>query len=77
MKEMYPEAILLAVVDKYKSGTKFAVPIIRGNELAKYNVQHVCISTKPGTPEAIEECEKIYGSESNLHYTIVTSQQDS
>lgn len=77
MREMYPEATLLAVVDKYKTGTKFGVPIIRGDELARYNVQHVCISTKPGTPEAIEECGKIYGKERNLHYTIVTSQQES
>lgn len=77
MKEIYPKAKLLVVIDKYKTGSKFGVPIIRSDELAKYNVEHVCISTKPGTPEAVEECGRIWGNESEFHYTIVTSQQES
>lgn len=77
MKEMYPDAVLLAVVDKYKFGTKFGVPMIRGDELVNYNVQHVCISTKPGTPEAVEECARIWGGDCENHYTIVASQQES
>ncbi len=77
MKEMYPEAILEAVVDKYKTGTKFGVPIIRESELSEYNVDHICISTKPGMPEAVEKCKEIWGKECERHYTIVASQQDS
>ncbi len=77
MKEMYPKSILIVVIDKYKTGIKFGVPIIKGNDLTKYNVEHVCISTKPGTPEAVAECERIWGKDSKLHYTIVTSQQES
>lgn len=77
MRELYPESKLLAVVDKYKTGKKFGVPIIRGDQLAQCNVDHVCISTKPGLSEAIEECKKIWGEESEMHFSVVTSQQDS
>lgn len=74
MCELYPKAKLKAVVDKYKEGKMFNVPIIKGQELEKYHVAHVCITTNPGKTEAIAECEKIAPGD-DCFYTIITSQQ--
>ena len=76
MKEMYPNAILKVVVDKYKNGNIFGVPIIKGENLKEWNVDHVCITTNPGKEEAILECGKIAPKDKNF-YTVITSQQKS
>lgn len=74
MNELYPKARLCAVVDKYKKGVMFGVPIIKGEELRKYNVDHVCITTNPGKAEAVKECERLAPMD-KYFYTLITSQQ--
>ena len=76
MEEMYPNAILKVVVDKYKSGVLFGVPIVKGDELKDWNIDHVCITTNPGKEEALIECEKLAPGDKGF-YTIITSQQKS
>ena len=77
MSEMYPKAKLIAVVDRFKKGTKFGVPIIAGKDISLYMPDHVCISTKPGLEDALSGCKEIYGDDYKSHYTIVSSQQES
>ena len=76
MEEMYPNATLKVVVDKYKSGKLFGVPIVKGDNLKDWNIDHVCITTNPGKEEAISECEKLSSGDKGF-YTIITSQQRS
>lgn len=75
ISELYPNAMLVAVVDRFKTGTKFGVPIIHGDEIVKYKPDHICISTKPGLEDALQGCKAIYGAEYQAHYTIISSQQ--
>ena len=77
MTEMYPEATLTVVVDKFKKGKMFGVPIISKEELLDYNFQHICITTNPGKNEAIKECEKLSANGYKVGYTVITSQQKS
>ena len=74
MTEIFPNAKLCVVVDKYKEGYLMGVPIIKGRELENYNVDHVCITTNPGKIEALEECERIAPGNHSF-YTLITSQQ--
>lgn len=76
MEEMYPNATLKVVVDKYKSGNVFGVPIIKGNKLQEWRIDHVCITTNPGKDEALAECEKLAPGDKGF-YTVITSQQKS
>lgn len=76
MEDMYPNATLKVVVDKYKSGDIFGVPIIKGDKLRDWNIDHVCITTNPGKEEALAECEKLAPGNKEF-YTVITSQQKS
>ena len=77
MKEMYPNAVLQVVVDKYKTGELFGVPIIKGDKLEDYAIEQVCITTNPGKQEAIHKCEEIFGKHAPEHFVVITSQQKS
>lgn len=77
VQEMYPKAELKVVIDKYKTGSLFGVPIDCGENLGKYNVDHVCITTNPGKAEAIDSCRLLWGESGDSNYTIITSQQKS
>lgn len=77
MNELFPKAKLRVVIDKYKSGNMFGVPIIRGNDIDQYDIQHICITTNPGLREAVAKCEELWGLEAADKYTIITSQQKS
>lgn len=77
MREMFPKAVLQVVVDRYKRGNAFGVPIISEKQLVKYNIDHVCITTNPGLQEAIKWCDEHFENELNYKYTIMTSQQKS
>lgn len=77
MSEMFPNAKLIVVIDKYKKGKIFGVPIVRGEDLDQYKVEHVCITTNPGLNEAIEGCNIYFGNDAKYKYTIMTSQQKS
>lgn len=74
MKELFPYANLTVIVDKYKSGKKYGVPIISSGQLSEYNIQHVVISSSPAVSEAIECLEKIF-KDKEKHYTIAVTQQ--
>lgn len=76
MSEMYPNAHLEVVVDKFKRGLRFGVPVVSGEKLVDYAVNHVVITTKPGLQEALEICNRIFGNTDGC-YTIITSQQES
>lgn len=77
MSEMYPEAKLVAVVDRFKTGSKFGVPIVHGEDIQMFRPDHICISTKPGFEDAITGCKQLYGDTYAQHYTAITSQQES
>lgn len=77
MNEIVPKAKLLVVLDKYKRGKKFGVPIVEGKWLHNYDVSHVLITSKAAIAEACEKCEEIWGKDSEAYYTILSSQQDS
>lgn len=77
MTEMYPNAVLVAVVDRFKKGTKFGVPIISGKDIYRFRPDYICISTKPGIEDALIGCKELYGDAYESHYTIVSSQQES
>lgn len=77
MQEMFPNAILAAVVDKYKTGKIFGVSIIKENQLDDYHVRHVCITTNPGKAEALRKCKTLFGADYQNCYTILASQQKS
>ena len=65
------------IVDKYKKGRMYGVPIISREQLDDYHIDHVCITTHPGLNEAIQWCDMHFKEDSNCRYTIITSQQKS
>ena len=77
MQEMFPNASLQVIVDKYKKGRMYGVPIISREQLDDYHIDHVCITTHPGLNEAIQWCDMHFKEDSNCRYTIITSQQKS
>lgn len=76
MDEMFPNAELIVVVDKFKAGELFGKPIVCGDKLNDFNVDHVCITTNPGCAEAKEMCGRIWDNPEE-HFTVITSQQKS
>ena len=74
MQEMYPEAQLVAIVDKFKEGQKYGVPIIKANEIAKYDIQHIFVSSNPAIPDAISTCDLLYKDDKTHYTTVVTDQ---
>lgn len=77
MGELFPNAKLKVVIDKYKTGELFGVPIIKERELNNYNVQHICITTNPGLSEAMQKCTELWGDNAAERYSIMISQQKS
>ena len=74
MSEIMPNAELKVVVDKFKEGSMLGVPIVRGEQLKSYDVDHVCITTNPGKAEALAMCENLKPGDAE-YYTLITSQQ--
>ena len=77
IRQMYPEAELMAVIDKYEKGTRFGKEIITGDQLADANFDLAFITTKPGTPDAISKMQEFFGDHAEDHWIRITSQQDS
>lgn len=77
IRELYPNAVLKAVIDKYEKGQRFDMDIIRGKDLDDIHFDVAFITTKPGTPEAVKKLEEMFGSEAKEHYIVITSQQNS
>ncbi len=73
MRELFPNAILKVMIDKHKKGTKYGVPIVSMHELAKFNVQHVIISSSPAIPEAVEYICTLPALKD--HYSILVTKQ--
>lgn len=77
IKELYPEAQLTAVIDKYEKGTRFGKKIITGDEFTATDFDVAFITTKPGTPDALAKLQEFFGDKAKDKSIIVTSQQDS
>ena len=77
MEEVFPNARLQVIFDKYKRGTMFDVPIVSGEDIGKYSIQHVCITTNPGMQEAVKACNEVFGPDAKYVYTPMASQQKS
>lgn len=74
ISEMYPNAKLVAITDKYRTGGFHGTQIVNRDELDKIEFDHLVITTVPGKTEAIEWV--------NIHrpkckYTLIISQQKS
>lgn len=74
MREMFPNAKLAAVVDKYKTGTFHGIPIQRGEALQPENVDHLIITTIPGSKEAMAWRNHLAP---RMPCTVICSQQKS
>lgn len=77
ISERFPNGKLLAVADRFKSGTRFGVPIIHGDEAAEFNPDFICITTRPGLEDGINGCKNVFGDEYESHYIVIASQQES
>ena len=77
IRELYPEAELVSVIDKYERGVRFGKEIIPGEKLTEKNFDVAFITTKPGTPDAVEKMAQLFGPEAERRCIIVTSQQKS
>jgi len=77
VSEIFPEAQLTAIVDKYRVGKMLGVEIIKDNELDNLIFEHVFITTVPGKIEAINKMKNIYGQDAPNYYTVIASQQKS
>lgn len=76
IREIYPNANLKAVIDKYEEGQRFGLDIIREKDLNQIQFDFAFITTKPGTLEAIAKMENIFGADAQKHYMVITSQQN-
>lgn len=74
MSEIYPNAKLLAVVDKYKRGVFAGVPIITDVQLNEISFDHLIISTNKGKQDALDWVKKYKNTQS---YSLILSQQKS
>jgi len=77
INEIFPNAKLKAIVDKYQTGTKLGVNVIKGNDLENISFDHVFITSLPGKDEAIKKIETIFNEKSSDYYTLIISQQKS
>ena len=77
IREMYPQAELVSVIDKYEKGERFGRKIIPGEQLTETNFDIAFITTKPGTPDAVQKMEELFGVQAEKRFIIVTSQQNS
>lgn len=77
IREMYPEAEVISVIDKYEKGMRFGKEIVSGDKITEVNFDIAFITTKPGTPDAVQKMTELFGAEAGGRYIIVTSQQNS
>ena len=77
IKELYPNAELKAVIDKYETGKRFGIDIQKGSDFSDKDFDIAFITTRPGTPDAIEKMEEFFGDKAENHYVVITSQQKS
>ena len=77
MREMYPNGRLTAIVDRYKTGERYGVPIIHADGLEEKKYDVVLISTHGGTGDAVEYLQNRFGPSCEDKYVIVCSQQES
>lgn len=77
IREMYPQAELVSVIDKYEKGERFGRKIISGEQLTETNFDIAFITTKPGTFDAVQKMEDLFGMQAEKRFIIVTSQQNS
>jgi len=75
ISEIFPKAKLTAIVDKYQTGRRLGVEIIKEAELGTVQFKHVFITTAPGKMEAIKKLECIHGHDAHNFYTLIISQQ--
>ena len=75
MQELYPKSKLVAIIDKYKSGQKYGVPIIRKEDICNFAIEHVVISSYPAVSEAEAYLKNIW-SDGRLHYSVAVTQQN-
>lgn len=74
ISDIIPNAKLISVVDKYRTGEFEGVPIIRLDQIDTSVINHMFITTVPGKEEAIKwRNEKM----PDLPYSIITSQHKS
>lgn len=74
ISEIIPNAKLVAVVDKFRTGEFEGVPIIKSNQINISMIDHMFITTVPGKDEAIKWRNEIMPS---LPYSLIVSQHKS
>jgi len=75
--DIFPNAKLMAIVDKYQTGKRLGVKIIKDTELETVRFEHVFITTAPGKMEAITKLVSLHGQDAPKYYTLITTQQKS
>ncbi len=65
-----PGARLVAIVDKYKTGMRHGVSILRPQELDRVQFDHVFITTVNGREEAVAKLEALFGEDAAHRYTL-------
>lgn len=74
MRELYKEANLVVVFDKYvRCDTIFNVPICSGDNLEQYDLDYVFIATNPGKDEALSALKNKYGETYSEHCAVVST----
>lgn len=74
MQEMFPNAIPVFIVDKYRTGKLNDIPIIRQSEISTENIDYLFITTVPGSVEALE-WHDVHAR--HIPYMLITSQHRS
>ena len=76
VKRQFPNAVIVAIVDKYKTGERHGIRIITPEELIKHSFNHVLITTVAGQTEAIKTLSTIFDDTVEEFYTLVMLQSD-
>ena len=74
MKESYPEAVPVIVVDRYKKGTVDGVAIVEPDMIPEISFDHMIITTVHGLNDALEWRDKNFP---DMPYSLITSDQKS
>lgn len=74
IQDIYPQAELVCVVDKFKKGTFKNIPIVSSEFIANKDIDYIFITTVPGTQDALNwiSMQKL-----KLEYAFITSQHKS
>lgn len=75
ISEMFPNAVLKGVIDKFAQGRRFGHQICRKEAVGDIRFDLAFITTRPGTPEAIQKMEELFGDEAKDRYVVISSQQ--